>query len=87
MAVWVQPGARKSGVAGLYQQCLKIRLNAPAVDNKANKALVAFVAKLLNVKKSQVVLKAGFTNRKKLLTISEAAKPDWEAFVPGETSQ
>lgn len=68
-------------MVGLYQQCVKIRLNARAVDNKANKALVAYVAKLLNVKKSQVALKAGFTSRRKLLTINTAMEPDWKAFV------
>ena len=81
----MQPGARKSGVVGLYQQCLKIRLNAPAVDNKANKALVAYVAKLLKMKKSQVVLEAGFTSRKKLLILNTAAEPDWKALVPDRT--
>ncbi len=69
----------------MYQQCLKIRLNAPAVDNKANKALVAYVAKLLKMKKSQVVLEAGFTSRKKLLTVNTAAEPDWKALVPDRT--
>ena len=72
-------------MVGLYQQCLKIRLNAPAVDNKANKALVAYVAKLLKMKKSQVVLEAGFTSRKKLLTVNTAAEPDWKALVPDRT--
>lgn len=83
----MQPGARKSGVVGMYQQCVKIRLAAPAVDNKANKALVVYVAKLLNVKKSQVVLAAGLTSRKKLLSINAAVEPDWETLVPGGTSQ
>jgi len=85
IAVWVQPGARKNGLAGLYQNCVKIRLNAPAVDNKANKALVAYVAKLLKKKKSQVVMEAGFVSRKKLLAIKSAAEPDWEALVPDGT--
>jgi len=83
----VQPGARKSGVVGLYQQCIKIRLNAPAVDNKANKALTAYVAKLLNVKKSQVQLEAGQTSRKKRLAVITAAEPDWSVFTEEGSSQ
>ncbi|MBG0789285.1 MAG: DUF167 domain-containing protein [Desulfovibrionaceae bacterium] len=78
LAVWVQPGARASGVAGEYQGCVKIRLQAPAVDNKANKALVAFVAKRLNMKKSQVTIESGHANRKKLLALDTAAEPDWK---------
>ncbi|QGY41294.1 DUF167 domain-containing protein [Pseudodesulfovibrio cashew] len=78
--VWVQPGAKKTEVAGEYQGCVKIRLGAPAVDNKANKALVAYIAKLLKVKKSQVVIESGLTNRRKRLTIDGAAKPDFSVF-------
>lgn len=73
----MQPGARKSEVAGVYQQCVKIRLCAPAVDNKANKALTAFVADVLNMKKSQVVIESGHTTRKKLLALNTVAEPDW----------
>lgn len=80
--MWVQPGARRNGLAGLYQNCVKISLNAPAVDNKANKALVVYVAKLLKKKKSQVVMEAGFSSRKKLLAIKSVVEPDWEVLVP-----
>ncbi|BDQ32528.1 hypothetical protein JCM14722_00700 [Pseudodesulfovibrio portus] len=77
----MQPGARRSEVAGEYQGCLKIRLQAPAVDNKANKALVAFVAKNLNMKKSQVAIKSGHTNRRKLLALDTAEALDWESLL------
>lgn len=74
MAVWVQAGARKSEAVGKYQGCVKIRLQAPAVYNKA---LVAFVAKFLNLKQSQVAIKAGHANRKKRLALNAAGEPDW----------
>ena len=45
LMVWVQPGAKKDQVAQLYQDRLKVRINAPPVDNKANKALIKFLAK------------------------------------------
>lgn len=73
----MQPGAKKTEVVGEYQGCVKIRLSAPAVDNKANKALVAFVAKSLKVKKSHVVIESGFTNRRKRLAVNNAANPDF----------
>jgi len=68
-------------VAGLYQECVRIRLAAPAVDNKANKALVAFVAASLNLKKSQVSIDRGHASRKKHLVIVSAAEPDWRVFL------
>ena len=78
--MWVQPGAKKTEIAGEYQGCIKIRLNAPAVDNKANKALMAYVAKLLKVKKSQVVIESGLTNRRKRLVINTAAELDFSGL-------
>ena len=81
MAVWVQPGAKKTEVSGEYQQCVRIRLAAPAVDNKANKALVAYVAKLLKLKKSQIVIEQGLTSRRKRLALNIAAEPDWQVFT------
>lgn len=75
-------------MVGEYQGCVKIRLQAPAVDNKANKALVAFVAKLLNMKKSQVAISAGHANRRKLLALDTAEPPDWTPLVSsGEPRQ
>ncbi|MEF2231052.1 MAG: DUF167 domain-containing protein [Pseudodesulfovibrio sp.] len=81
MAVWVQPGARKSEVAGLYQDCVRIRLAAPAVDNKANKALLAFVADLLKLKKSQVSIERGHASRKKHLAVESTTEPDWRVLL------
>jgi uncharacterized protein (TIGR00251 family) len=82
MKVWVQPGAKKTELAGMHQEHLKIRLSAPAVDNKANVALVAFVAGLLGLKRSQVSLAAGHTSRGKTLRIVAETEPIWP-FAPG----
>ncbi|WP_367614133.1 DUF167 domain-containing protein [Pseudodesulfovibrio alkaliphilus] len=82
MAVWVQPGASRSEVVGVYQQCVRIRLCAPAVDNKANKALVAFVADALKVKKGQVSIESGRSARRKTLALDAAAAPDWIGLSP-----
>lgn len=75
--VWVQPGAKRSELAGMYQDSLKIRLAAPAVDNKANTALVEYVAALLGLKRSQVVLETGHASRGKTLRITNDAMPAW----------
>ncbi|WFS64346.1 DUF167 domain-containing protein [Pseudodesulfovibrio thermohalotolerans] len=83
--VWAQPGARKDEIAGVYQGCLKVRLRAPAVDNKANKGLVAFIARLLRLKKSQVEIASGHSSRKKHLALNIAGEPDWGSLLPGES--
>ncbi len=75
--VWVQPGAKRDELAGMHQDCLKIRLNAPAVDNKANASLVEYVAALLGLKRSQVALASGQTSRKKTLRVRAEKEPIW----------
>ena len=48
---------------------LKISLSAPAVDGKANKALVVYLAKRWRLPKSAIEIASGVTSRNKLLTI------------------
>jgi uncharacterized protein len=67
--VYIQPRANKNEIIGLYNNRLKIRITAPPVDDKANTALIAFIAKYLNVPKKQVTLVNGEHSRYKLLRI------------------
>ncbi len=71
LALHIQPGAKKTEVAGLYGDALKIRLAVPPVDGKANAALIDFVAQRLGIAKSAVSLKSGLSSRRKVLEISE----------------
>jgi uncharacterized protein (TIGR00251 family) len=85
--VQVQPGAKKNGVVGEAEDRLRLRIAAQAVDNKANKALTAFVAKRLGLRPNRVRLENGETSRKKTLVISEVTVLDWNALrVPDEPS-
>ena len=59
LTVHVQPGAAVSAVAGLHGNALRIRVGAPAVDNKANAALVDYLHRLLGVPTSCVRLRHG----------------------------
>lgn len=81
LRIWAQPGAKKDAVAGFYQGRLKIRLGAPAVDDKANRALVRFVAASLALKERQVRLRDGRTGRQKTLLIEADHEPRWDAMV------
>ncbi len=65
----IQPGARKTEVAGLHGDALKIRLAAPPVDGKANEALLRFVAETLKIQRTAVSLKSGQTSRRKVIEV------------------
>ena len=72
LSLHIQPGAKKTEVAGVHGDALKIRLAAPPVDGKANAALIEFLATRLGVARAQVTLKSGQTSRRKVLEIDGA---------------
>lgn len=82
LAIHAQPGAKKTGVAGLHGDSLKIRIAAPPVDGKANTALIAFVARTLGVPKSAVTLVKGESSREKLLRVTDLRADPAALFAP-----
>ena len=63
------PNSSKNEICGLFDDALKVKIKAPAVENKANEELVKFFAKLLKVPKSSVILKSGGTSKLKTICI------------------
>lgn len=72
LALHIQPGAKKTGIAGLHGEALKIRLAAPPVDGKANAALIEFLAKTCGVPRSALELVSGEASRTKRVRITGA---------------
>lgn len=68
-SVYIQPGAKKTQTCGLYNGHLKVKVNAPPVDGKANENLIAFIAKQFVVPKSRVSIVSGEKNRLKKVKI------------------
>jgi hypothetical protein len=69
LAVHVQPGAKRSEVAGLHGDRLKVRVAARALDGRANDALIALIAERLGVPKARVAVVRGERSREKLLAV------------------
>jgi uncharacterized protein (TIGR00251 family) len=69
LEIHVQPGARRSEFAGQHGERIKIRLAAPAVENQANEALIAFLAAHYGVPKRNVRIAAGLKSREKRVVI------------------
>src|ERR1700722_14158560 len=72
--VRVQPRASKDEIAGVIGGALKIRLQAPPVENRANEALVEFFAHLLKTPKSAVRILGGEHSRTKRIEILGVTK-------------
>ena len=69
LKVRVIPNARKSQFDDYREGELVLRLNAPAIDGKANKAAVEFVARFFAVPRSAVLLVRGERSRHKIFEI------------------
>ena len=70
IALHIQPGAKREGVAGLFGTALKIALNAPPVDGKANAALQRFLSDKLGVPRKNIELCSGTSSRDKRVFVS-----------------
>lgn len=75
LRIHVQPGARRTEVAGLHGDALKVRVAAPAAEDRANEALVAFIARRLGVARRDVSVTAGARSREKRVEVRAAADP------------
>lgn len=77
LAILARPGAKADQVVGVEQGRLKVKLKAPARDNLANEALIAFLSKLLGAPKSALEITAGHTARQKTIRVRSGITPDW----------
>lgn len=68
--VHVQPGASRSEVAGLHGDRIRLRIQSPPVDGRANAAVVAWVARQLGVPRRAVSLVRGEKSREKTVEVS-----------------
>jgi hypothetical protein len=69
LLVRVQPRASKNEIAGIIDGALKVRLQAPALEDRANVALCEFLAQLLKTPKSAVRILSGERSRVKRIEI------------------
>lgn len=69
LRVHVVPNAKSDCVVGEHGSAIKIKLRAPAVEGKANAALVRFLAEQMKLPRHAIVLQSGQRSRDKLLRI------------------
>ncbi len=68
--VYIQPNAKKSGYAGLYNGIPKLKITAPPVDGAANNEIIKIFSKILNEPKSNISILKGQTSKLKILDIN-----------------
>ncbi len=81
LEVRVKPRASITRLVSYVDDVLTIELNAPPVNNKANEALIAFLAKTLHVPKNQIAIHSGKTGRKKILHIEGVSQDNLSSLL------
>jgi len=76
LPVHAQPGARSNGVNGAHDSRLKVAVTQPPEKGKANEALIKLLAKLLDLKRSQIELVEGLTSSRKKFHITGISVAD-----------
>lgn len=73
VAVRVHPGAKKTAIVGIYGEGasaqLKIAVQAPPIEGRANAAVIAFLAEVFSIPKSSVSLVSGELSRTKVVLL------------------
>jgi len=70
----VQPGAARDEWVGPHGDRLKVRISAPAVEGRANRHLIDYLAETFAVPRSRVTLLRGETGRAKTVRIDSPAR-------------
>jgi uncharacterized protein (TIGR00251 family) len=73
LSVRAQPGAKRTAIVGIYGEGtsaqLKIAVNAPPLDGRANAALIEFLAEMFGLPKNAVEMLSGETAKSKVFQL------------------
>ena len=86
LTLYAQPGAKRSELSGLHGEALKVRVQAPAIEGRANDALRRFLADAFALPLSHVELVSGMQARHKRWRLKQPQKipSEWAAFLPAK---
>ena len=88
LAVRAQPRAKKTAIAGVYGEGttaqLKIAVQAPPLEGRANEALIAFLAQTFGLPKSAVKLTTGELSRSKVFRLEGVTLARATAVLEGQ---
>jgi hypothetical protein len=90
LRVRAQPGAKRTAIAGVYgegtEAQLKIAVQAPPVEGRANAALIEFLAGIFSIPKSAVAILSGQSSRSKVFLLRDVSLAKAEAVL-GKTQE
>ncbi|HEU0051312.1 MAG TPA: DUF167 domain-containing protein [Patescibacteria group bacterium] len=80
LSVHLIPNARQNEIIGWVQGALKIKIAAPPIEGRANKALIEFLAEVFDLAPSEIEIEKGASSKYKRINIP-LTKEDIDAFL------
>jgi uncharacterized protein (TIGR00251 family) len=84
LAIKAIPGASRSEVSGVFGEAIKVKVQAPPVEGRANEALLKFLAQSLDLPPRSLSLARGDTSRHKLVKVSGLSLAEARRRLLGE---
>jgi uncharacterized protein (TIGR00251 family) len=82
LTIRVTPRARRTEFSGILEDgTVRIRVSAPPVEGKANKALIKFLSKVLKVRKNKIEIVAGEKGLDKIVSILDMTAEQVQARI------
>ena len=78
LKIHLQPRASRNGIDGVHGDALKVKVTAPPVEGRANKALKQLLAERLGISPAQIEIIAGQRSREKLVRVSGLSRTEAE---------
>ncbi|WP_438811182.1 DUF167 domain-containing protein [Rhodopirellula halodulae] len=79
--VRVTPKAKKASVGGVHDGALKVSVHAVPENGKANRAVVASLAKWFGISKSRLAIVSGDTSRQKTVEVQFASDAELQSAM------
>ncbi|XP_030434992.1 UPF0235 protein C15orf40 homolog isoform X2 [Gopherus evgoodei] len=76
IAIHAKPGSKQNAITDVTTEAVGVAIAAPPSEGEANAELCRYLSKVLEVKKSEVVLDKGGKSREKVVKILVSMTPD-----------
>jgi uncharacterized protein (TIGR00251 family) len=83
ITVRVTPRASRNEILGWGGDALRVRVTAAPTEGKANQAVIALLAKALDVPKASITLASGSSSRTKILALNGVTAAEIRARLAG----
>jgi len=69
-----RPASSRNEIVGIYDDSLKVKVKAPAVEGAANRELVKYFSKIFKIPKSEILFVSGETSKRKRIRLPKSER-------------